>query len=133
MLIRSVVMLVVVLGIASVLVVSVVQKQREIGILRAMGTTRAQILRVFLLQGVLVAALGSLLGRAAGCRTDRGLHRLRQGLRRLALVCHHPGAGMALQIVLMTGVAGVLAAVAPARRAAYMDPAQAIRSVRRIR
>ena len=41
--IRGVVLVVVVLGIASVLVVSVVQKQREIGILRAMGTTRAQI------------------------------------------------------------------------------------------
>jgi lipoprotein-releasing system permease protein len=50
-LIRAVVMVVVVLGIASVLVVSVVQKQREIGILRAMGATRGQMLRVFLLQG----------------------------------------------------------------------------------
>jgi lipoprotein-releasing system permease protein len=60
--IRSVVMVVVVLGIASVLVVSVVQKGREIGILRAMGTTRAQILRVFLLQGAVVGVLGSVLG-----------------------------------------------------------------------
>ena len=62
LLIRVVVMVVVVLGIASVLVVSVVQKQREIGILRAMGTTRAQVLRVFLLQGALVGAIGSVVG-----------------------------------------------------------------------
>ena len=61
-LIRGVVMVVVVLGIASVLVVSVVQKRREIGILRAMGATQGQILRVFLLQGAIVAGVGSVLG-----------------------------------------------------------------------
>jgi len=44
-------------------VVSVVQKQREIGILRAIGATRGQMLRAFLLQqGVIVGALGSTLG-----------------------------------------------------------------------
>ena len=53
-----VVLIVVVLGIASVLVVSVVQKHREIGILRAMGTTRGQILRIFLVQGAVVGAFG---------------------------------------------------------------------------
>ena len=47
-------------GIASVLVVSVVQKSREIGILRAMGISRAQILRVFLLQGGLLGLAGSI-------------------------------------------------------------------------
>lgn len=62
--IRGVVLVVVVLGIASVLVVSVVQKRREIGILRAMGTTRGQILRVFLVQGAVVGAVGSVLGIA---------------------------------------------------------------------
>jgi ABC-type lipoprotein release transport system permease subunit len=60
--IRGVVMVVVVLGIASVLVVSVVQKRREIGILRAMGATQGQVLRIFLLQGAIVGALGSALG-----------------------------------------------------------------------
>ncbi|RYF38991.1 MAG: ABC transporter permease, partial [Comamonadaceae bacterium] len=60
--IRGVVLIVVVLGIASVLVVSVVQKRREIGILRAMGATRGQVLRVFLVQGAVVGALGSALG-----------------------------------------------------------------------
>ena len=126
--IRTVVMLVVVLGIASVLVVSVVQKQREIGILRAMGTTRGQILRVFLLQGVLVAALGSLLGVLLAAGLIAGFTAFVKGSDGLPLFAITLPPAMALQIVLVTSVAGVLAAVAPARRAAYMDPAQAIRS-----
>lgn len=126
--IRSVVMLVVVLGIASVLVVSVVQKQREIGILRAMGTTRGQILRVFLLQGVLVATLGSLLGVLLAVGLIAGFTAFVKGSDGLPLFAITLPPAMALQIVLVTSVAGVLAAVAPARRAAYMDPAQAIRS-----
>ena len=126
--IRTVVMLVVVLGIASVLVVSVVQKQREIGILRAMGTTRGQILRVFLLQGVLVVALGSLLGVLLAVGLIAGFTAFVKGSDGLPLFAITLPPAMALQIVLVTSVAGVLAAVAPARRAAYMDPAQAIRS-----
>ena len=126
--ISTVVMLVVVLGIASVLVVSVVQKQREIGILRAMGTTRGQILRVFLLQGVLVAALGSLLGVLLAVGLIAGFTAFVKGSDGLPLFAITLPPAMALQVVLVTSVAGVLAAVAPARRAAYMDPAQAIRS-----
>ena len=53
-------------GIASVLVVAVVQKSREIGILRAMGISRGQILRLFLLQGGLLGGAGSLVGCAIG-------------------------------------------------------------------
>jgi len=53
-------------GIASVLAVSVVQRTREIGILRAMGSPRGQILRVFLLQGGLLGLLGSACGGGVG-------------------------------------------------------------------
>jgi energy-coupling factor transporter ATP-binding protein EcfA2 len=56
------VILAVAMGIASVLVVSVVQKGKEIGILRAMGTSRSTVLWVFLLQGAVVGSLGSVLG-----------------------------------------------------------------------
>ena len=51
-------------GIASVLSVSVVQRTREIGILRAMGAERPQILQVFLIQGALYGLLGALIGIA---------------------------------------------------------------------
>ena len=48
------------------LVVSVIQRSKDIGILRAMGTSRGQILRVFLIQGGLLGFVGSLFGSAMG-------------------------------------------------------------------
>ncbi|MGH8642641.1 MAG: ABC transporter permease, partial [Burkholderiales bacterium] len=61
-LIRVFVGLTVALGIASVLVVSVIQKSKEIGILRAMGTSREQVLRVFLIQGGVMGLAGAVFG-----------------------------------------------------------------------
>ena len=126
-LIRGVVMVVVVLGIASVLVVSVVQKRREIGILRAMGATRAQILRLFLVQGAVVGALGSLLGIVLAVIMIWLFTTFVRGSDGLPLFLITLPLSTAVQVALVATVCGVLAAVAPARRAAALDPAQAIR------
>ena len=125
--IRGVVLAVVVLGIASVLVVSVVQKGREIGILRAMGVTRGQVLRVFLVQGAVVGALGSVLGLLLAVALIWVFTHFVRGSDGLPLFSIALPLPMALQIALIASVCGVLAAVAPARRAAALDPAQAIR------
>lgn len=126
-LIRAVVMVVVVLGIASVLVVSVVQKQREIGILRAMGAQRGQILRVFLLQGAMVGLLGSVLGTGIAMGMIKLFTTFVRGADGLPLFSITLPPHTALQVMGLALAAGLLAAVAPARRAARMDPAQAIR------
>lgn len=126
-LIRLVVMIVVVLGIASVLVVSVVQKRKEIGILRAMGASRAQMTQVFLVQGALVSAAGSVAGAALAwvmVAAFTTLVRGADGGPLFPIVLDLPTFGWA---ALGATVSGVLAAVAPARRAAHLDPAQAIR------
>lgn len=111
-------------GIASVLAVSVVQRTREIGILRAMGSPRRQIQRVFLLQGGVLGLAGSTAGAAAGYALVWVFNTLGPGLFPIpvapALI---PGA-MALATLV-----GVLAAAAPARRAARLDPVVAIRYV----
>jgi lipoprotein-releasing system permease protein len=126
-LIRGVVMVVVVLGIASVLVVSVVQKRREIGILRAMGATQGQILRVFLLQGAIVGAMGSMLGVLLAFGLVWAFSTFVRGSDGLPLFIITLAPGLALLIAGIATLCGVLAAVAPARRAAALDPAQAIR------
>ena len=125
--IRAVVMVVVVLGIASVLVVSVVQKRREIGILRAMGATQGQVLRIFLLQGAIVGAIGSALGVVLALALIWAFSRLAVGSDGLPLFVITLAPALALQVAALATLCGVLAAVAPARRAARLDPAQAIR------
>ncbi len=126
-LIRGVVMVVVVLGIASVLVVSVVQKRREIGILRAMGATQGQVLRIFLLQGAIVGALGSVLGVLLALVLIWAFTSFVRGSDGLPLFNIVLAPGLALRIATIATLCGVLAAVAPARSAARLDPALAIR------
>jgi lipoprotein-releasing system permease protein len=126
-LIRGVVMIVVVLGIASVLVVSVVQKRREIGILRAMGATRGQVLRIFLVQGAVVGAIGSALGIVLAVALIWLFTHFVRGSDGLPLCFITLPLATALKVAGIATVCGVLAAIAPARRAAAMDPAQAIR------
>jgi lipoprotein-releasing system permease protein len=126
-LIRGVVMVVVVLGIASVLVVSVVQKRREIGILRAMGASRGQVLRIFLLQGAIVGAAGSALGVLLAVLLIWAFTSFVRGSDGLPLFAITLAPLLALQVAAVATVCGVLAAVAPARRAAALDPAAAIR------
>ena len=126
--IRVFVSIVVVLGIASVLVVWVVQKRREIGILRAMGASRGRIQRVFLLQGAMVALIGALIGSAIATAMIRIFGRIARNMDGTPLFDLAIDPALYLWTVVGAIVAGVLAAAAPARRAARLDPAQAIRS-----
>jgi lipoprotein-releasing system permease protein len=126
-LIQAFVVLAVALGIASVLAVSVVQKSKEIGILRAYGTPARRILVIFLLQGGVVGLAGSLVGSLLGAALALGF----QGLS------HNPDGSPTLPVQIdaalfagATAVAvgiGLLSAALPARRASRLDPATAIR------
>jgi lipoprotein-releasing system permease protein len=126
-LIRFFVGLTAALGIASVLVVSVVQKSKEIGILRAMGTSSGQVLRVFLLQGAVMALAGSILGSGLSfvfLAFFRSIARNPDGT--VMFVIEIDATLLAITAVGATLV-GLLAAALPARLAARLDPAVAIR------
>lgn len=122
--IRGFVGLAVGLGIASVLAVSVVQRTREVGILRAMGSTREQILRVFLAQGAMLGAMGAVFGVAGGYGL---IHLFNNFGSRLFYVSVQ--AEVIITALLIAVGSGVLAAALPARRASRYDPAEAIRYV----
>jgi len=112
------------LGIASVLSVSVVQRTREIGILRAMGITRGQMLRVFLVQGALFGLAGSLVGGLAGYGLVGAFNTFGP---KLFFIPVSPW--LLLAAALLATLTGIVSAAIPARRAAGMDPVEAIRHV----
>lgn len=122
--IRLSVALSVALGIASVLAVSVVQRTREIGILRAMGATRGRMMGVFLIQGGLLGLVGSTFGALLGVGA---VYVFDTAGPRLFPVSVSPW--LVPQAMLIATLAGVVAALAPARRAARLDPVEAIRTV----
>ncbi|MES2297677.1 MAG: ABC transporter permease [Pseudomonadota bacterium] len=114
-------------GIASVLVVSVVQRSKEIGILRAMGGTRGQVMRVFLIQGALVGLLGSLIGSMLATvllAVWRGVAKNPDGTPMFPVSVDVP---LYFWAALIATITGLLAALIPALRAARMEPVEAIR------
>jgi lipoprotein-releasing system permease protein len=125
--IQAFVVIAVALGIASVLGVSVIQKSREIGILKATGTSTGTVLRIFLIEGAIVGLVGSLLGGAIGAGLATFFaHAVKnpygESLFPIALT---PGLFVAASAVAL--VTGLLSAWYPARHAARLDPAQVIR------
>ncbi len=126
-LIRLFVGLSVAFGIAAVLVVSVIQRSKDIGILRAMGTRRGQILRVFLIQGGLLGLVGSLFGSAMGAAALifwHGYARQVDGSELFPLILER---ALFIAAAVLATATGVVAAMAPALRAAKLDPVAAIR------
>ncbi|MBV2162869.1 MAG: ABC transporter permease [Comamonas sp.] len=112
------------LGIASVLAVSVVQRTREIGILRAMGASRQQMRRVFLLQGAILGLLGALLGSLSSYGLVAIFNTFAANLFSIPVDLWLP-----LMATLLATLTGVLSAAIPARRAAALNPVEAIRYV----
>ncbi len=116
-------------SIAAVLIVSVIQKSKEIGILKSMGARDRQILLIFGMEGLGIALVGALAGCGAGYLFLRMLQGVRQVARfgrtdQLFPVSFDPAIflGAAAAAVAATMVAAVL----PARRAARMDPVEII-------
>ncbi len=127
LMIQFFVIVAVVLGIASVLVVSVVQKSKQIGILRAYGVSRRQIRAVFLLQGGLLGLAGSLAGILIGTGLALFFQSLATNPDGSATFPVALDAPLFLRTALIALATGLVGAWLPARRAALLDPAVAMR------
>ncbi len=112
-----------VLGIVNTLGLSIMERTREIGLLRAVGMTRPQLRRVIRLESVVVAVLGSLLGVGLGVAFGIVLVELLKdsGITNLSI----PWWQLALYVV-VAAFFGMLAAITPARRASRMNILESI-------
>jgi putative ABC transport system permease protein len=109
-------------GIVNTLVLSVFERRRELGMLRAVGMTRRQVRRMVRHESVITALIGAALGTTVGLAlaalvtsafSDQGLQ-------------FSVPFGSLVAFVVVAGLAGVLAAVLPARRASKLDPLAAL-------
>jgi putative ABC transport system permease protein len=109
-------------GIVNALVLSIYERTREIGMLRAIGTTRRQMRAIVRYESIITAVIGGVLGIAIGILfawvLSRGLSD--QGIRFTLPV------GTLVIFLVLAILAGVLAAVLPARRAARLKPLEAL-------
>ncbi|NUR07979.1 MAG: ABC transporter permease [Nocardioidaceae bacterium] len=111
------------LGVVNTLALSVIERTREVGMLRAIGVSRRQLRTMVRLESVVISVLGALLGVGMGVVFGVALM---GALRGEGLEVTVVPAGQLAVVVLVSGLLGVLAAVFPARRAARLDVLRAI-------
>src|SRR4029453_16028155 len=105
------------LGMVNTMVLSVFERTREIGMLRAIGMTRRQARRMIRHESIITALIGATLGIGLGVFLAALVPQAASGSERGVSIPHHTLAGFTLVAVL----AGVGAAILPARRASRLD------------
>ncbi len=109
-------------GIVNTLVLSTFERTHELGMLRAVGMTRRQMRRMVRHESIITATLGAVTGIALGL----GLAAIVVAALSDAGLAYAVPAGSLITFVIVAILAGVLAAIAPARRAAKMSPMEAL-------
>jgi putative ABC transport system permease protein len=109
-------------GIANTLALSIYERRRELGMLRAVGMSRRQVRRLIRYESVITALIGAILGMVIGMIFAALMS---VPLKSQGFVISYP-VGQLIFILVIAGLAGVVAAIAPARRAARLDVLEAL-------
>jgi putative ABC transport system permease protein len=108
------------IGVMAIMMVSVTARTREIGVRKALGATRRDILLQFLIEAATLTGIGGVLGILVGLTAGRGVTAL------MNITANTP-VGLTLIAVAVSVAIGLVFGVVPARRAARMDPVEALR------
>ncbi len=111
------------IGIANTLSLSIHERTRELGLLRAVGMTRSQLRSAVRWEAVLISVLGTFVGLALGLVVSSALVR---SLESFGLTRFRVPVSQLVVVVLVAGALGVIASIRPARRAARLDVLDAI-------
>jgi putative ABC transport system permease protein len=121
----AVAVLIAILGIGNTVALSVLERRRESALLRALGLSRRGLLRSLLLEAVLVAAAGGVVGAALGVGYGWAGTAAALGPGRGGAVLVVPW-GTVAAVLVVVSLAGICAALVPARRAARVSPVTAL-------
>lgn len=122
------VLVAVVLGIASVLAITVIQKSRQIGILKAMGIKDRTASLIFLFQGLLLGILGAILGVALGLSLSYVFTKFALNPDGTPVVPLYIDYGFIALSAIIAVVSATVAALIPARRSSKLNPIEVIRN-----
>jgi len=127
----STIILIAGLGMFNTLAIIVMERSREIAILRSIGFSRRDILTIFLCQGLIVYVLGTLIGFVLAVLLTAGAERLPIRIRGIFATDHFLVTWSSwhyLSAALVAGLVVIIAALIPARRAARTEPGDVIRN-----
>ena len=128
--ITAALMVVAAFGVLNILIMAVLERVNDIAILKSFGYSRADVTRIYLLQGVAIAIIGGVLGLGAAKVAVEVLRRIPvklEGLVRAEGLLMSDTPDTYIVAILMSSVIVLVAAVYPARRAAKYDPVTVIR------
>jgi putative ABC transport system permease protein len=108
------------IGIMNIMLVSVTERTREIGVRKALGATRRNVLAQFLLEAIALCLIGGVVGVAAGYGAATILGRINGWAMAVSMESVVLAVGFSAAI-------GIFFGVWPARRAAALDPIEALR------
>jgi putative ABC transport system permease protein len=127
--IASIALVVASIGIMNTMLTSVMERTREIGIMKAIGATNKDIMSIFIIEGILLSSIGGIFGIILGVFGSQGLTMILNSFMMMG------GSGLAPVITIMSVVlavavsiiVGVLSSLYPAWKAARMSPIEAVR------
>lgn len=122
------VLIAVLLGIASVLAISAVQKSKQLGILKAMGIQDRTAGQIFLLQGLVLGTIGSIIGTGLGIGLMYGFSTFVKNADGTALVPFYVNPTFVIGSAVIAIIASTIAAFIPAKNSARLNPMEVIKN-----